>query len=506
MKICFLLQRRFAYVGHAMALTFKKKYGINEFCGYVELRKSLEFLKSQNDIAYTKLLLDEDIHKQYKNEQLDLNYLAYLEREYGIPNLWPYIESDRIVRYNMLLREYPYDKPEYSHEEMMRIVQVTARNVIKFFEEEKPDFIFFSVILGIDGMLLYHIAKKMGIRTFFLQSPPLTAKCSLAENYNKDEYMERAFDEIRKNSPVYQSYIDQAEKFLKEFRNKPFSYSAVDTPEARPITRRKQFSFLLPNKLLKSAVWLVRIFYGYFKDKNRDDYSNIKPWHWLLDRIKRKTRILIGFDDLYDEIKPGEDFAFFPLHLEPEMSLTLAPFYADQFWVIKQIARSLPLHYKLYVKEHPAMFGYRPRKYYKELKKIPNLKLVKPTIKGLDLLKNAKLVFTIRGTGGWEGILLKKPVITFGNVYYNVLPMVKKCRAIEDCPWLVKEQLENFNYDEKALISLIAAIYKESVDVDLVQLWDIEGGGKMDKKEKELIPLVDLIAQKLDLKPIADSA
>ncbi|MEK9184026.1 MAG: hypothetical protein AAB890_03055, partial [Patescibacteria group bacterium] len=168
-KICFFLQRRFAYVGHAMALTFQKKYGINKFCGYVQLRDSFEFLKSQKDIQYTKLLLEEDIHRQYKNEPLDLDYLKNLEKEYGIPNLWPFIATDRIIRYNLLVREYPYDTSKYTHEEMMRIVQVQAKAIIDFLKKERPDYIIFSVVGSISSMLLYYIAKKNGIRTLIFR-------------------------------------------------------------------------------------------------------------------------------------------------------------------------------------------------------------------------------------------------------------------------------------------------------------------------------------------------
>lgn len=503
MKICFLLQRRFAYAGHAMALAFQKKYGVNKFCGYVKTRDSFEFLKSQNDIQYTKLLLEEDVQKQYKNEALDLDYLKNLEKKYGMPNLWPYIEVDRIVRYNQLVREYPYNTPGYTHEEMMRMLQVTAKAIIKFLKKERPDFLCFSVIGSISSMLLYYVAKKEGIRTFLIRNACINSKYSITENLESIECIDKTFDDMQKNGGPYQNYKQQGEKFLNDFRNKPSPYSIVVTPNARPINRKRQFSFLLPHKIFKSIGWFIKMLYKYILDKNRDDHSNIKPWHYLLDRIKRKTRVLIGFDNLYDKINLSEDFAFFPLQHEPEVSTMLySPFYADQLWLIKQIARSLPLHYKLYVKEHPTMFGYRPKRYYKELKKIPSVKLIKPATINFELIKNSKLIMTNTGTAGWEATLLKKPVITFGNAFYNKLPFVKKCKAIEDLPWIIKEQLENFNYDEGALINFIAAIYKESADVNLIQLWSIEGGGKMEKKEKELIPLVDLIAKKFNLKPI----
>ena len=37
-----------------------------------------EFLKFQKDILYTNLLLDEDIHNNYKKEQIDKDYLKWL--------------------------------------------------------------------------------------------------------------------------------------------------------------------------------------------------------------------------------------------------------------------------------------------------------------------------------------------------------------------------------------------------------------------------------------------
>ena len=211
---------------------------------------------------------------------------------------------------------------------------------------------------------------------------------------------------------------------------------------------------------------------------------------------------MIGFNDFYDEFNEKDEYAFYPLQLDPEAaSMMLAPFYTDQLWLIKQIARSLPINYKLYIKEHPAMFGYRPRCFYKELKKIPNVKIVKPSLSSFDLIKNAKLIATITGTAGWEAMLMKKPIITFGNVFYNKLSMAKQCKTMEDLPYLVKNQIENFRYDEKELINFITAIFQESAEVDLTQIWDIEGGSKMEKKEQKLVPLVDLIAKKLDLNP-----
>ena len=55
--------------------------------------------------------------------KLDIEYLHFLEKEYGIPNLWPYLHIDRVVMHGQLIREYPHDQPLLSHEEMMRLLR-----------------------------------------------------------------------------------------------------------------------------------------------------------------------------------------------------------------------------------------------------------------------------------------------------------------------------------------------------------------------------------------------
>ena len=124
MKACLLYQRRFTRVAHEIAKRLRDDYGVTEFCGYVYLHSSYDFLKNQKDISYSSLILDEEIHERYKTEKVDWDYLKKIEQEYGIPNLWPYISVDRTIRYDMPMREYPYDTPKYTHEDMARIFQV----------------------------------------------------------------------------------------------------------------------------------------------------------------------------------------------------------------------------------------------------------------------------------------------------------------------------------------------------------------------------------------------
>jgi len=144
------------------------------------------------------------------------------------------------------------------------------------------------------------------------------------------------------------------------------------------------------------------------------------------------------------------------------------------------------------------MVEYRPRKYYKELKKIPNVKLLAPSVDLFDILKHAKLTTVITSTAGWEAALIGKPVITFGDVFFNNLSMVKRCREIEKLPYLVKKQLTEFTYDEEEMIDFLSALFEDCAPFDYSYLWE-HGNYKDIKNDPNFTKFVNLFADKLGL-------
>ena len=173
----FFSHRNFARFGHALAVNLKEKYGIENFSAYAHLRLAKEILDKQNDIKYEPLLLDEDINEKYKSEPLDFEFLKKLENNYGIPNLWPYITIDRTLMYSILPREYPSDRPMYSHNDMLKILQVKAKAVIKLLEETKPDYVFPVFHRRDEQYASISHCKKMGIKTILIYLPGIKICC-----------------------------------------------------------------------------------------------------------------------------------------------------------------------------------------------------------------------------------------------------------------------------------------------------------------------------------------
>ena len=312
MKIAFFLQRNFAPVGDAFAGSLKKTCPDMEFCAYVQDRNALRSVTREGSMQYTTMLLDEDMLKKYKNEKLDLPYLQSLEKRYGIPNLWPFLTVDRVLMHGQLIREYPYDQPQYTHEELLRMTQVMAKSIEGFLDTEKPDHLVSLIIGSLGSTLLFHIARAKGVQTHIICPALFGNRFLFSEMHNTMSLRHELGPDF--DRPPSAEALAEAEKFLKDFRARPSPPNAVQDPKLQHVTRRKQLAFLSPAKIGKSISALVREYRLYWANSNRDDYATVHPNHFLMDRTRRKMRNVWGISDLCDTPKQDEKYAFFPLH------------------------------------------------------------------------------------------------------------------------------------------------------------------------------------------------
>ena len=87
-------------------------------------------------------------------------------------------------------------------------------------------------------------------------------------------------------------------------------------------------------------------------------------------------------NNLLKVIDDSVPFVYFPLHQMPERELLIgSPFNTNQTETIKHISQSLPIGYRLYVKEHPTQVlrEWRKTSFYKEILSIPNVQPVSYT-------------------------------------------------------------------------------------------------------------------------------
>jgi len=492
LKVLLWFQGWPSYLAHATALTLKKQYGINDFSGLVLGRRLCDYLKKQREIKYDPLVLVQDIFLKSQKLKIDYKYLSFLEKKYGIPMLWMYPIADRDF---LIYNRYA----SYTHEEFMKIIQGYFKYTIKLLKKVEPDFVIMPPAESMELLVLHEVAHRMNIPTLLIFQTRVKDKLTMFKNtYEGFDKIFEIYDKLQKGkhrSP----YKKDAEKYIEEFRKKAMVYSDF----TRMYVTQQEFLgsvFKSPAKTLKRALgYFYHYYFGYFK--NDYMYKGKSPLKLALVELEAWVRrASLKKSDIFENPNYNEKYTCYFLHFEPETALVLlAPFYIDQAALIENIAKSLPVEFKLYVKEHPMMVGFRPMSYYQRLLRMPNVRLIKPSIPSYELIKNSRLVFTVTGTPGLEGVLLKKPVITFGRVFYNKLDMVRKATSMTSLPELVRDLLENYKHDEKQLVNFMTAIFEGSFDAKYNLV------GSLDSLEETLSHpdfkvIVDAYAEEMGLK------
>ena len=170
-----------------------------------------------------------------------------------------------------------------------------------------------------------------------------------------------------------------------------------------------------------------------------------------------------------DKIK-NYNLVYFPLHLEPEVSLQrFTPEFSNSMEAIIWISKSLPVNYRIVVREHPLSYGVRSRWYYNQLIKIPNVELAHPDIDSWEWIKKSKFVVAFTGTVGQEAVQHKKPILSYGkHQIINHLPTVHYVNNYDTTKSAISKIVSNeYNEDDflKSKQNLSFAQIKSSIEM-----------------------------------------
>jgi CDP-glycerol glycerophosphotransferase (TagB/SpsB family) len=141
----------------------------------------------------------------------------------------------------------------------------------------------------------------------------------------------------------------------------------------------------------------------------------------------------------------------------------------NQIEIIRTLAMSLPVDMILVVKEHPWMVGKRTLGAYSKMLNIPRVRIAEPSLDARSLIQLSDLVAVVTGSIALEAAMLGKPVITFGDCPYNMLPetMIKRAMDIRHIQILIRDMLDNYLSDDKALEAYVSAVFDTSCGVNL---------------------------------------
>lgn len=442
MKILFICDWDFTFLWEKVAHNLKAQGLLDEALALVIGRNFKDHLdRSQSNPFAREWLLQDEVPIDISDAPPDLNRLKNLEKEYANPTLWRYLWADRALIHgsfnkscNRLIKAFDFYESLYSC--------------------EQPNLIIAPGYGSMPHLVGHFVARRKGIPML----KPMHTR--LGDRYVPGYDVLEKFDFGNQSEQPNCEF--EVEEFLSVFRNRPErpSYESVND-RMHGVDWGHFFRFFR----YAYRYWITGV---YAKDHSKPNPIK-KIWLEAKPKVQRQ---LLKKANIWDKYNPSIDYVYFPLHFQPEAStMSLAPFYLDQPSIIENLAKSVPSGYRIIVKEHPQMLGRRPREYYECLKSISNVVVVPPFTDNFKVIQNAKLIFTITGTAGMEGVILGKPVITLGSVIYNQCGLVTQAGDVAPTGWavLIRELLLNYRHNEERL-----RLYLKQLFANSTRFWFME--------------------------------
>jgi hypothetical protein len=409
------------YTHYCLASVFQKNYDCEMYAIAEITERPKKFFQNQKLVNFEKIWF---FHDQIKNKstKANLEYLAQFEKKYKV-DLWKLVQNERIFLYYNNFHKFSAD-------EILNILEQECRFFDDILEKIKPDFFFTKISSLHHQELFYQMCKNSGVKVQVLTYSVLGQHCVITQEPAKLDQVEdlNNLEDKNRNFNDLQNYLHKF-NLLKQLDSK----------------------ILKPGSGFFNSIRAAKEFFVHSDSRNTKTHytyygrTKLKVFfYYLNDYLKTKFRESFINKNLRTEIKNSEPFVYLPLHTEIERSLLIAaPYYTNQIEAIKWIAKSLPINFKLYVKEHPAQVAraWRSISEYKQIMDIPNVVLLHPKFSNEEIYKNCSLLVTIAGTAGFEAACYGKPVITFVDLGYSLLPSVHTLKNLNEFPELIRKSL-----------------------------------------------------------------
>ena len=320
--------------------------------------------------------------------------------------------------------------------------------VITLIEENKIDIVFSANAADLVSYFISVYCEYKNIKFIYPITTRLGDKLMFAKKINNQpiNYRERYKTNLKKNKST-------TENFVKEYIDKkqqPFYINSSTKFKFISITQLKDF---------------LKFLYRYIQDTRSLHLSDspLKMIYLKIQKIIRK----ISYDNLRKSNSLPDKYFIFPLQFIPEAAtLVQGNKLYDMQTLIEIISKSLPMDYKLIVKEHKVCLGRRPIKFYKQILNFHNVELINENYNVYDLIRGSSGVISISSTMGLEAMMMNKPIGVFGDNYYNHSNNVFLMHNLYKIEKKIKEMI-NHRFDNNDFLSIIKTITDSGFDGNL---------------------------------------
>jgi hypothetical protein len=392
-----------------------------------------------------------------------------LKRRYQAFGLWNAIVVDRRLMYGAVSKVRQSYAGRFDDKALSGIIFNTLDALDRYVEEHSPDAIVTFVPASYGDYLLALVAKFHGVRYLQLRSTKIQNYVIFADNLGAvSGDVEKAYRHNIESGSGF-PFEQEALGYLEKAATRPIDYEGTLSRSRPSVLSEFQGGAVLLAAALKKTLFPAH------PAVRRDNHvppplatwiygTLLQPWYrrTALRLMSRRRFTLAEVDAL--------QYVFYPLHSEPEIALSLyGRDHQNQIETVRRLAQSLPLGWKLIVKEHPKSLGYRSSGWYRRLLEIPNVYFADPNTRPFYWIEKSKAVVTVSGFVGFEALAIGKPVIVLGEVAYSMLPssMLRTVASMSDFGNQLLDLMNNFSIDSPALTAFIAGCMSEGVAVNL---------------------------------------
>ncbi len=371
----------------------------------------------------------------------------------------------------------------------------------------KPTFVVFTTTPhSVAEYCLYAVAKKKKIPILmFMQITAIQRVIEFYDYQHMNSSFLRTYESLKVNSPDEVTLPEDLEQYLLKF-NSDYESAMPDYLKKRLLSEKPGFSISNIDKKKRSMkntlmiqkqrmqaiakmcfqkVSLAKFGVNYGTKKtpknylkmpfesfesseglNYDQWQAYKKW-----AEKYKGKLLKNYGEFAQPCDMSLKYVYAPLHYQPERTTCPeAERYSNQLLMLKVLAQSLPQDWVIYVKENPTQLlpntahGERGRYayFYQDLSEISKVRIVSMQEDPFSLIDNSQMVATLTGTTGWESILRGKPVLCFGNAWYESCEGVFPVRTVEQCQAVLEQIDSSFVIEQAKVRQFLSAIDQHS--------------------------------------------
>lgn len=359
----------------------------------------------------------------------------------------------------------------FSDDELLFILQHGIERVEDLFDRLKPDLVVSFICVTMLDYVTYLVAKARGVRFLNLRPTRIGDRVAFSERLN-DPSPELTAQYKRLLTGEQSRFEEEARRYILRVREQHGRYEGVVRPSDKPALKLNASKFVRIDRLFSAirAYWSYRNSTAASDNHVPDPLRRLYFTAWRNPKQAQRTSEFFKGHYVHEDDLQGLRYVFFPLHTEPEVSLLVygRP-YVNQIEIVRMLAMSLPVDMVLLVKEHPWMVGKRSIAAYQKMLDIPRVRFANPALEARILVRQADLVVVVTGSVALEAAMLDKPVITFGDCPYNLLPdtMVRRCADPRHLQNLIRQAIGQHKTDEEALRAYVASVFETSASVNL---------------------------------------